>query len=278
VFERHAAGAGHPAALTESPVDVVLIHGMYMNAHSWSPWVPRASARGFTCHTPSWPYHEGDPATLRTQVDPRLGRLTFGAITRHLKQVIDALPGRPALIGHSVGGLLVQKLLNDGYATAGVTISPAPPMGILSADHHFWRANFPHVNPFAGNRPIHMTPPRFHYTFCNTMSRADSDAALAEYVVPESRNVPRSTITPQARIRFGVPHVPLLFIAGGRPPHPAHLGPAQRPCLPGALGTRGVPGIRGPLALHLQPARLGGGSRPGTGLAARAVRRCIAPS
>jgi pimeloyl-ACP methyl ester carboxylesterase len=195
-------------------VDVVLIHGMYMNAHSWSPWLPRASARGFTCHTPSWPYHEGDPATRRVQVDPRLGRLTFGAITRHLKQVIDALPARPALIGHSVGGLLVQKLVNDGYATAGVTISPAPPLGILSADHHFWRANFPHVNPFAGNRPIHMTPQRFHYTFCNTMSRTDSDAALAEYVVPESRNVPRSTLTLQARIRFGAPHVPLLFIAG----------------------------------------------------------------
>ena len=197
-------------------MDVVFIHGMYMNPHSWSPWLSEATARGFTCHTPSWPYHEGDPAALRAQVDPRLGRLTFGAITRHFKDIIDALPSRPALIGHSVGDLLVQKLVNDGYASAAVTISPAPPMGILSGDLHFWRANFPHVNPFAGNRPIHMTPKRFHYTFCNTMSRADSDAALAEYVVPESRNVPRSTLTSQARIRFSRPHVPLLFIAGGQ--------------------------------------------------------------
>jgi pimeloyl-ACP methyl ester carboxylesterase len=46
------------------------------------------------------------------------------------------------------------------------------------------------------------------------MSRAASDAAYDEYVVPESRNVPRSTLTPQARVRFGVPHVPLLFLAG----------------------------------------------------------------
>jgi pimeloyl-ACP methyl ester carboxylesterase len=199
-----------------SPSTIVFVHGMYMNGRSWAPWVELASARGHECHRPSWPYHEGEPAALRRSIDPRLGSLTFGAVTRELKRFIDTLPERPALVGHSVGGLLVQKLANDGYASAGVCISPAPPLGVLSADPHFWRANFPHINPFAGNRPIVMTPQRFHYTFCNTMSRSASDAALAEYAVPESRNVPRSTLTTQARIRFRATQVPLLFIAGGQ--------------------------------------------------------------
>ncbi len=195
---------------------IVFIHGMYMNGTSWAPWVARASARGHVCQAPSWPYHDGEPAHLRSQIDPRLGSLTFGAVTRYLKTVIDALPTRPVLIGHSIGGLLVQRLVNKGYAAAGVSISSAPPLGVLSFDHHFWRANFPHVNPLAGNRPVRMTPQRFHYTFANTMTRAASDAAFEEYVVPESRNVPRSTLTTQARIDFRAAHVPLLFLAGDR--------------------------------------------------------------
>jgi pimeloyl-ACP methyl ester carboxylesterase len=193
---------------------VVLIHGMYMNSHSWQPWLEPATAAGFTAHAPSWPYHDGEPAQRRAKIDPRLGRLTFGAVTRYLKGFIDGLPERPVLIGHSIGGLLVQKLVNDGYATAGVAISSAPALGVLTVDRHFWRANFPHVNPLAGNRPVVMTQQRFHYTFANTMGRSESDKAFDEYVVPESRNVPRSTLTPQGRIKFGATHAPLLFLTG----------------------------------------------------------------
>jgi pimeloyl-ACP methyl ester carboxylesterase len=193
---------------------IVFIHGMYMNGHSWQPWARRAAARGYQSHTPSWPYHDGEPAALRARIDPGLGSLTFGAITAHLKGVIDRLPERPILVGHSIGGLLVQKLVNDGYAAAGVSISPAPPQGVFTLDPHFFRANLPHTNPLAGNRPVVMTRKRFQYTFCNTMSAAASDEAFEQYVVPESRNVPRSTLTAQARIDFKVPHVPLLLVAG----------------------------------------------------------------
>lgn len=195
---------------------IVFIHGMYLNGRSWRPWVTRAEARGHVCHAPSWPYHDGDPVDLRAHLDPALGSLTFGAVVDHLKAFIDTLSERPALVGHSIGGLAVQKLVNDGYATAGVSISPAPPQGQLSLDPHFFRANFPHVNPLARNKPVHMTPKRFHYTFCNTMTEQDSDQAYEQYAVPESRNVPRSTLTKQARIDFRAPHVPLLLIAGDR--------------------------------------------------------------
>jgi pimeloyl-ACP methyl ester carboxylesterase len=199
--------------MIDRPV-LVFVHGMYMNGLSWEPWVERAGLRGYQSHAPSWPCHDGAPADRRASIEPALGRLTFGAVTQHLKDIIDALPGRPVLIGHSVGGLLVQKLVNDGYATAGVSISPAPPRGVVSFDPHFYRANFPHVNPFAGRRPVAMTPQRFHYAFANTIGRADSDAALARYTVPESRNVPRSTLTRQGAIDFRRPHVPLLVIGG----------------------------------------------------------------
>ena len=159
---------------------------------------------------------------LREHVDPRLGRLTFGAVVASLNAHIDDMLEQPILIGHSVGGLAVQKLVNDGYGRAGVAISPAPPLGVLSAAPDFVKANWPHLDPFAGDRPIVMTKERFHYTFCNTMTRDESDAAYDLYVVPESRNVPRTTLTRQALVDFSRDHVPLLLMAGDSD----HLTPA----------------------------------------------------
>jgi pimeloyl-ACP methyl ester carboxylesterase len=193
---------------------VIFIHGMYLNAQSWQPWVERFTSAGFSCGAPSWPYHDGDPHTLRTVVDPRLGTLTFGEVADHLRGVIDALPERPVLVGHSIGGLLVQRLVNDGYARAGVAISSAPPQGVISLSPHFLRANFPHINPLAGNKPVLMTRERFHYTFSNTLTRLASEEIFDALVVPESRNVPRSTLGRSAKIDFAAEHVPLLFLTG----------------------------------------------------------------
>ena len=193
---------------------IVFVHGMYLNGLSWMPWVDRARSRGFDAIAPSWPFHDGRPAALRASVDPGLGRLSFGQVVAAMKAVIDGLPERPLLIGHSIGGLAVQKLVADGYARGAVAISSAPPQGVLTVAPDFVRANWPHINPFAGNRPIAMTKPRFHYTFATTMTRAESDAAFDELVVPESRNVPRSTLTAQAHIDFAAEHVPLLMLAG----------------------------------------------------------------
>jgi pimeloyl-ACP methyl ester carboxylesterase len=195
---------------------VIFIHGMYLNGQSWKPWVERFAAAGFSCSAPSWPYHHGDPRTLRSEVHPDLGALTFGAVTEHLKALIDALPERPILVGHSIGGLLVQRLTNDGYARAGVSISSAPPLGVVSLSPHFLRANLPHLNPLMGNKPVFMSPARFHYTFCNTLSRSASDEVFDEFVVPESRNVPRSILGRSARIDFAAVQAPLLFLTGTR--------------------------------------------------------------
>jgi pimeloyl-ACP methyl ester carboxylesterase len=194
---------------------LLFIHGMYLNAESWEPWMVPARAAGFDPVAVSWPFHDGSPADLRATIDPGLGHLDFGTVVAALKNRIDAMPEPPVLIGHSVGGAAVQKLLDDGYGRAGVAISPAPPQGVLTTSPTFLRANFPHINPFAGNRPIEMTAQRFHFTFGNTGSRAASDAAFERYVVPESRNVPRSLLTRQAHIDFSrAERPPLHFLAG----------------------------------------------------------------
>src|ERR1035437_356859 len=83
---------------------VIFIHGMYLNGQSWQPWVERFAAAGFSGSAPSWPYHHGDPATLRSEVSPDLGALTFGTLTGHTDRALQGTyrrssrtpdPGRP---------------------------------------------------------------------------------------------------------------------------------------------------------------------------------------
>lgn len=192
---------------------IVFIHGLYMNGRSWAPWVEYASQRGYDAIAPSYPFHEGEPSFLRAHVEPAIGRLQFKDVLNTYKRYIDTLPERPILIGHSIGGLLVQKLVNDGYGSIGVAITPAPPTGIFSFSPTFFRANWGHVDPFAGNKPVIMTEKRFHYTFCNVQTRESSDVDFEKYVVPESRNIPRSTLTRQGKVDFKKDHVPLLLIS-----------------------------------------------------------------
>ncbi len=194
--------------------NIVFIHGMYMNGESWKPWIQRAESLGYTAVAPSWPHHEGSPEYLRAHIDPALSKLKFNEIVDYYKNYIDSLSERPFLVGHSIGGLIVQKLVNDGFAQAAVSINSAPPQGVMTVAPEFVRANFPHINPFAGNKPVIMSKKRFHYTFCNTQSQESSDLDFEKYVVPESRNVPRSTLTSQGKIVFKRDHAPLLLIAG----------------------------------------------------------------
>lgn len=191
---------------------IVFIHGMYMTPLCWEGWGAHFEARGYRCLTPGWPGREAPVETLRRQhPDPQLGRLTLQAVTEHLAQLIGGLDEKPILIGHSMGGLVVQRLLSLG--AAGVAISSAPPMGVFTTRGSFLKSNWPHITPFAPQgQPIAMTMERFQYTFVNGLPLAEQRAAYERYVVPESRRVPRESLL--TRVDFRQPHPPLLLIAG----------------------------------------------------------------
>jgi pimeloyl-ACP methyl ester carboxylesterase len=147
--------------------------------------------------------------------DMELGKLTLQGILNDLIDTIHGLEGKPILIGHSMGGLATQLLLQQDLALAGIAINSAPPMGVFTAQWPFFKANWAHINPFASqNQPIEMSFERFQYAFVNTMPLADQQAAYEKYIVPESRRVPRQALTSIARIDFKKPHAPLLLIAG----------------------------------------------------------------
>ncbi len=193
---------------------IVFIHGLFVNPKSWSEWKAYFEAQGFTCYAPANPFQEGNPKDLRAQHKPELANVTFEDMVMHHAKFIDQLPERPILIGHSLGGLVVQKLISMGKGAAGVCIDAAAPKGILTSKWSFWKSNFPVINYLKGNSVFTPSQKWFHYAFCNTMTRAQSDANFEAFVIPESRNIPRGTLKKFAKIDFKKAHNPLLFIAG----------------------------------------------------------------
>ncbi len=197
-----------------SSKDVVFIHGLFQNPESWKNWTKFFQNKGYAVHTPAYPFHEGSPAELRKNIDPALGKLTFGQVTGKMAGLIKGLSEKPVLIGHSMGGLVVQKLLEQALGFAGIVIDTAPPKGIFSSKWSFLKANLTTINPLKGDSVCVPTTKWFQYAFCNTMTLEQTQKEYDAYVVPESRNIPRSSTGKEGEIDFKKPHPPLLFIAG----------------------------------------------------------------
>ncbi|MCK9410334.1 MAG: alpha/beta hydrolase [Bacteriovoracaceae bacterium] len=195
---------------------IVFIHGLFQNPNSWSEWKKYFETKGYQCFSPAYAYHDGKPSDLRKQPDPKLGKLTFEEVVHSLSHFIYSLPEKPILIGHSMGGLAVQKLIEMNKGVAGICIDSAPPAGVFSFEWSFLKANFPTINPFKGNSICLPSVEWFHYAFCNTMTMEQTQIEYDNYVVPESRNIPRSGTLKDGKINFNAPHNPLLFIAGER--------------------------------------------------------------
>jgi pimeloyl-ACP methyl ester carboxylesterase len=193
---------------------IVFVHGLFVNPESWKGWKTYFEAKGYTCYTPANPCHEGNPEVLREQIHPDLAKVDFEDVVNNIVKLMDTLPEKPIVIGHSLAGLVVQKLVSMDKVAAGICIDGAAPQGIITTKWSFWKVNGAVVNPFKGNSVFEPNKKWFHYAFCNMMTREASDKVFDAYVVPESRNIPRGTLKHFAKIDFKKPHKPLLFIAG----------------------------------------------------------------
>ena len=113
--------------------DIVFIHGMYMTPLCWEKWIDYYQSKGRRCMAPAWPGRE-EPieAQRKKHPDPALGRLKLRDVVDRMETFIKSLAGKPVVIGHSMGGLVAQLLLQKDLAAAAVAIDPAPPQGVIT--------------------------------------------------------------------------------------------------------------------------------------------------
>ncbi len=191
---------------------IIFIHGMFLNPRSWDQWIVYFEERGYECEAPAWPLHEGEPSFLRDHVPADLGSLGLATVYQHHAALVSREPVPPVVIGHSMGGLVMQKLAAAGLIRAGVGICSVAPNRMLAADWGFLRNSASITNPFAGDEPCEMTPELFHKNFGNTMTEAESNAAWQQFALHESRQVLRNIMGEDGELDTEQPHVPLLFI------------------------------------------------------------------
>lgn len=192
---------------------VLFVHGMHMTGASWAHWQERFEAAGFDTLAPSWPGREGEPAALRDAPDARLRELTLTEVVGMYRDVLAEQGERDVvLVGHSMGGLVVQLLLQEGDAAAAVAVDPAPPDGVNCFKWSFLKSNRRILAPTKA--PLNPPFRWFWYAFANTLPEAAARQAFETYVVPESRLVGKGSRSRAAAIDFDADHPPLLLIAG----------------------------------------------------------------
>jgi pimeloyl-ACP methyl ester carboxylesterase len=195
---------------------IVLIHGNFVNNQSWTDWKRYYEQKGYTVYTPANPGHEGNPAALRANVHPDLTKTGFVDVVTNIVKLIDTLPEKPLVIGHSMAGLAVQKLVDLGKAAAAVSIDGAPPKNVFPPFSTI-KIAFPAFGFFSGKKYFMGSRDWYNRAFFNTLPESERGKAFDAVAVPESFKVSKECLFNSfANAEFGKPHVPFLFIGGGK--------------------------------------------------------------
>ena len=165
---------------------VVFVHGLWLLPASWDRWRPVFEDAGYATLAPGWP---DDPNTVDdANKHPEVfAHKTVGQIADHFGDVIGKLAKKPALIGHSFGGLLTQILAGRGAAAASVAIDPAPFRGVLPLPISALKSAAPVIgNPANLARAVPLTYDQFRFAFANAVSEAEAHELYATFAVPGS--------------------------------------------------------------------------------------------
>ena len=165
---------------------VVFIHGLWLLPTSWDRWAAVFEKAGYTALTPGWP---DDPETVaEAKAHPEVfAHKTIGQVADHYAEVIGKLKKKPAVIGHSFGGLLTQIVAGRGLSAASVAIDPAPFRGVLPLPFSALKSASPVLgNPANRNKAIPLTYEQFRYAFANAVSEDEAKELYDTFAVPAS--------------------------------------------------------------------------------------------
>jgi non-heme chloroperoxidase len=174
------------AANASGRTPVVFIHGLWLLPSSWANWVDLFQRAGYAPLTPDWPDDPDTVAEARAKPDV-LAKKTLKQIADHTTEVIEALDRKPAVIGHSTGGLLAQMLAGRGLSAATVAIDPGIFRGVLPVPISTLRtAGAFLVNPRTRGRAITLTFDQFKYGWANALEDKEAKELYDTFHVPGS--------------------------------------------------------------------------------------------
>ena len=200
---------------------VVFVHGLWLLSSSWDRWRRLFEENGYSTVAPGWP---DDPATVaEAREHPEVfAHKMVQAVTNHYLDAIGRLDAKPAVVGHSFGGLIAQKIAGEGAAAVTVAIDPAPGRGVLPLPPSALKAGSPVLgNPANARRSVTLTFEEFTYGWANNLDEAEARQLYDEYHVAAS-GVPifqaaAANLNPfsETKVRFKAEdRGPLLVVSG----------------------------------------------------------------
>lgn len=206
---------------------IVFVTGAFVTHLGWDPWKTYFESKGYKTISPPWPFKDGGPDELRKRQpnDTGLAALTLSEVIDNYIKIIKSLPEKPIVIGHSLGGLMTQIIVNRDHAAAGIAIHPVPPLGVFPYEFSFLKAGWKSLGLFTSLKKTYlMSFKDWQYAFVNGMPLKEQQLAYEQNTIPESKTVARGGLTKAAAIDFAKPHVPLLIMSGSEDNIiPAHL-------------------------------------------------------
>lgn len=206
--------------------NVLFITGAFVSHTCWDGWVKYFEEKGYNALAPAWPFKDGTAKELRDSqpYDIGLAMLTLTQLIEFYAAIAKSFPEKPIIIGHSLGGMITQILVNRELASAGVAVHSVPPMGVIPYEFTFLKSGWKVLGLFSSVKKTYlMSFSKFQYAFVNGLPLNVQKEAYEKYVIPESKTVARGGLTAVAAVDFKKDHAPLLFIAGSDdqflPPH-----------------------------------------------------------
>jgi pimeloyl-ACP methyl ester carboxylesterase len=184
ITQREAQQVEQANASGNTPV--VFIHGLWLLPSSWDNWAQHFEEAGYAALTPSWP---DDPQTVgEARANPDVfAKKTLGQIADHTAEVIGGLNKKPAVMGHSTGGLLTYMIADRGLSAASVAIDPGPFRGVLPLPISALRSAWPVLkNPLNKGRAITLTLDQFKYGWGTALSDDEAEQLYETYHVAAS--------------------------------------------------------------------------------------------
>jgi pimeloyl-ACP methyl ester carboxylesterase len=200
---------------------VVFVHGLWLLPSSWDAWAQFFEEAGYAALTPSWP---DDPETVeeaRAHPEVFAGK-TIGQVADHVADVIGKLERKPAVMGHSTGGLVAQIIAGRGLSAATVAIDPGPFRGVLPLPLTTLRSSLPVLkNPLNRSRAVTLTFDEFKYAWANALDEDEARKLYDRYHVAAPgvalMQMANANINPRSEAKVDTKNPkrgPLLIIEG----------------------------------------------------------------
>ena len=165
---------------------VAFVHGLWLLPSSWDRWAAMFEEAGFIAVRPGWPDDPETVAEAKAHAEV-FAHKSVGQIADYVDGIIRRLDRKPAVIGHSFGGLLAQIVAGRGLSSVTVALDPAPFRGVLPLPISSLRAASPVLsNPANRNRAVPLTYEQFRYSFANAVPEDEAKELYETYSVPGS--------------------------------------------------------------------------------------------